>query len=162
MKKTIYLANPYGFSKQQRAVLLPCIISKLEGMGLEVWEPFRRNNKVAFSDPDWPYVVANKNFSDVAEADSFFAVLNGCPPDEGVCVEVGMAIALRKPVFFFRDDIRRCTDNVKYPLNLMLFTGLSRDDWFKHYYSSIEDITDKDKALYKFASSGHEVSLLDV
>ena len=44
MAKTIYLANPYGFSTQQRALLLPPIVAALEELGLEVWEPFARNN----------------------------------------------------------------------------------------------------------------------
>ena len=39
MPKTIYLANPCGFSAQQKAELL-------EALGLEVWEPFERNNRV--------------------------------------------------------------------------------------------------------------------
>jgi len=60
----------------------------------------------------------------VRDADGIFAVVNGCPPDEGVMVELGMAIAWEKAVFLFRDDFRRCTDSEAYPLNLMLFTGL--------------------------------------
>ena len=44
--KTIYLANPYGFSAQQRALLLPQLVDALEALGLEVWEPFERNNQV--------------------------------------------------------------------------------------------------------------------
>ena len=43
--KTVYLANPYGFSAQQRALLLPQIVAALEALGLEVWEPFERNNQ---------------------------------------------------------------------------------------------------------------------
>ena len=42
MTKTIYLANPYGFSEQQRSVLLPQIVAALEELGLEVWEPFAK------------------------------------------------------------------------------------------------------------------------
>ena len=41
MTRTIYLANPYGFSLQQKAALLPPIVDALESLGLEVWEPFR-------------------------------------------------------------------------------------------------------------------------
>ena len=40
------------------------------------------------------------------DADGIFAVVNGCPPDEGVMVELGMAITWEKPVFLFRDDFR--------------------------------------------------------
>ena len=59
-------------------------------------------------------------------ADALFAVVNGCPPNEGVMVELGQAIAWGKPTFLFRDDFRRCADNEVYPvypLNLMLFAG---------------------------------------
>ena len=40
MPKTIYLANPYGFSAQQKTELLPPLVEALEALGLEVWEPF--------------------------------------------------------------------------------------------------------------------------
>ena len=49
--KTIYLANPYGFSEQQRALLLPPIVEALQALGLEPWEPFERNNQVDLSHP---------------------------------------------------------------------------------------------------------------
>ena len=42
---------------------------------------------------------------------SLFAVVNGCPPDEGVMVEFGLATACGKPTFLFRDDLRRCADS---------------------------------------------------
>ena len=41
MKKIVYLANPYGFSAQQKTLLLPQLVAALEDLGLEVWEPFR-------------------------------------------------------------------------------------------------------------------------
>ena len=49
MRRTIYLASPYGFSAQQRTLLLPQIVAALEALGLEVWEPFERNNQVDMS-----------------------------------------------------------------------------------------------------------------
>ena len=126
MKRTIYLANPYGFSAQQRAVLLPQIVAVLEALGLEVWEPFERNNQVDISRP-------------------------GVPPDEGVMVELGMAVALGKPTFLFRDDFRRATDSEEYPLNLMLFTGMPRQGWQSYYYTSIAEIGSPEKALARWA-----------
>ena len=39
-KKTLYLANPYGFSSQQREGPLAALVAALEAMGVEVWEPF--------------------------------------------------------------------------------------------------------------------------
>ena len=86
-------------------------------------------------------------------ADAIFAVVNGVPPDEGVMVELGMAIALRKPTFLFRDDFRRATDSEEYPLNLMLFTGIPEQDWMDYYYASLGEITAPDRALARWASS---------
>ena len=96
MAKTIYLANPYGFSAQQKAALLPPIVAALEELGLEVWEPFARNNQVDFLAAGWAYSVGQGDFRDVRQSDAIFAVVNGVPPDEGVMVELGMAIALGK------------------------------------------------------------------
>ena len=67
-------------------------------------------------------------------------------------VELGMAIALGKPTFLFRDDFRRATDSEEYPLNLMLFTGMPEEGWRDYYYASVEEITDPDKALARWAS----------
>ena len=151
-RKTVYLANPYGFSAQQRALLLPQIVEALEALGLEVWEPFERNNQVDLSEPGWAYGIGQADLRDVRDADAVFAVVNGVPPDEGVMVELGIAIALGKPTFLFRDDFRRATDSEEYPLNLMLFTGMPRQGWRDYYYTSIEEIGAPDKALARWAS----------
>ena len=149
--KTIYLANPYGFSAQQRALLLPQLVDALEALGLEVWEPFERNNQVDLSEAGWAYRVGQADLRDVRDADAIFAVVNGVPPDEGVMVELGMAIALGKPTFLFRDDFRRATDSEEYPLNLMLFTGMPRDEWRDYYYTSIAEIASPDRPLARWA-----------
>ena len=87
---------------------------------------------------------------DVVESDATFAIVNGTPPDEGVMVELGAAIALKKKTFLFRDDFRRCTDSEDYPLNLMLFTGLPEEGWRDYFYSSLEEIGAPDKALARW------------
>ncbi|MXY35870.1 MAG: nucleoside 2-deoxyribosyltransferase [Dehalococcoidia bacterium] len=153
-RKTVYLASPYGFSEQQRTLLLPQLVAALEELGLEVWEPFARNNQIDRNEPDWAWRIGQADFEDVREADAIFAVVNGAPPDEGVMVELGMAIALGKPTFLFRDDFRRVTDSENYPLNLMLFTGLPREGWRDWYYESIEELGDPEKALTRWASEG--------
>jgi len=150
MAKKIYLANPYGFSKQQKQLLLPPIITKLESLGLEVWEPFQRNNQQDFSQPGWAYRIARADLDDVKKCDGIFAIVNGTPPDEGVMVELGIAIALNKAIFLFRDDFRRCTDSEQYPLNLMIFAGLPAVNWEEYYYTDVEDIDIPEKALYKW------------
>ena len=150
-RKTIYLANPYGFSAQQRALLLPQLVEELDDMGLEVWEPFERNNQEDTAQAGWAYRIGQADFRDVRESDAIFAVVNGVPPDEGVMVELGMAIALGKPTFLFRDDFRRVTDSEEYPLNLMLFTGIPEQGWRDYYYTSVAEIASQDKALARWA-----------
>ena len=151
MTKTIYLANPYGFSAQQKALLLPPLAAALEALGLEVWEPFARNNQVDFLEAGWAYRVGQSDFRDVVSSDAIFAVANGAPPDEGVMIELGMAIALKKPTFLFRDDFRRVCDSDQYPLNLMLFTGIPEDGWQDYFYTSVDEITSPEKALARWA-----------
>lgn len=152
MKKTIYLANPYGFSSQQKSELLPPFVKILESLGAEVWEPFSRNNQIDFSKEGWAYQVGQADLNDVINSDATFAIVNGTPPDEGVMVELGAAIALKKKTFLFRDDFRRCTDSEHYPLNLMLFTGLPEHGWEDYYYTSLEEISNPDKALVQWLS----------
>ncbi len=120
-------------------------------LGLEVWEPFARNNQADLLRTGWAYRIGQKDLRDVAESDATFAIVNGVPPDEGVMVELGMAIALKKPTFLFRDDFRRATDSEQYPLNLMLFTGLPEEGWQDYYYTSVQEITAPEKALARWA-----------
>ena len=150
MAKTLYLANPYGFSSQLKSGPLVEIKAQLEALGIEVWEPFERNNQIDISKPGWAYQVGQADMRDVRDSDGTFAIVNGCPPDEGVMVELGMAVAWGKPTFLFRDDFRRCTDSESYPLNLMLFTGLPEDGWQDFWYSSVSEIADPGKALRRW------------
>ena len=150
IRRSLYLANPYGFSEGQRAGPLKDLVRALEALGAEVWEPFARNNQVDRAAPDWAYRIGQADLADVRNADGLFAVVNGCPPDEGVMIELGMAIAWGKPVFLFRDDFRRCTDSGVYPLNLMLFTGLPKRGWEAFWYRSVREVADPGKALARW------------
>ncbi len=148
----IYLANPMGFSAQQKALLLPEIVMKLQSLGLEVVEPFSQNTQIDFSNPKWAYEVGQRCINDVRNCDAIFAVINGTPPDEGVMVELGLAIAMGKEIFLFRDDFRRCTDSDTYPLNLMIFAGLPEENWEESYFTSVDEITSPDKKLYQWSN----------
>ncbi|NKB71808.1 MAG: nucleoside 2-deoxyribosyltransferase [Candidatus Latescibacteria bacterium] len=156
MKKKIYLASPYGFSSQQKEQLLPQFVDVLEKMGAEVWEPFERNNQVDFAQEGWAYQIGQNDVRDVVESDAVFAIVNGTPPDEGVMVELGIAIALGKKTFLFRDDFRHCADTGQYPLNLMTFTGLPEQGWEDYYYTSFAEISAPEKALARWLN-GQEV-----
>ena len=151
--RTIYLASPYGFSAQWKRLLLPEFIEALDALGLEVWEPFARNGQVNLAEPGWAYRVAQRDLQDVRDADALLAIVNGPPPDEGVMVELGAAIALGKPTFLFRDDFRRCTDSEQYPLNLMLFAGLPEQGWNDYVYTDLAELGDPRKAMARWALS---------
>ena len=99
-----------------------------------------------------------KNLNDLKACDCIFAIVNGNPPDEGVMVELGIAIALNKKIFLFRDDFRNCSDSVQYPLNLMLFVGLSKVNWSKSYFESIEDILNPKKNFLNWAKGNKKAS----
>ncbi len=156
MKKTLYLANGYGFSKQQREVLLPQIKDKLTALGIEVWEPFSNNiNYLHYcDDSDIAELkrVGEYDYDQICKADGFFAIVNGCPPDEGVMVELGIAIAKNKPRFLFRDDFRRSTDNNIYPINLMAYVGLG-SSWKDYYYEDLMELEHPNKELIKWLKS---------
>jgi len=152
LRKKLYLANPYGFSKQTNK-LLKEFTKIFDNLNIEVYEPFERTKKLSKSSGNWAFKIADFNFCDLKKSDCIFAIVNGNPPDEGVMIELGIAIALKKKIFLFRDDFRNCSDSNQYPLNLMLFLGLPKDDWQKYFFNSLEDITSQKKHFLKWANS---------
>ena len=150
LKKKLYLANPYGFSKQAKK-LLNEFINIFNDLDIEVYEPFERTKQIIQTESNWAHNIAISNFNDLKKCDCIFAIVNGTPPDEGVMIELGIAIALEKDVFLFRDDFRNCSDSDNYPLNLMLFLGLPKDDWKKYYFESLEDIKSKEKSFVEWS-----------
>ena len=152
MKKKLYLANSYGFSKQTKD-LLPEFIKIFQNLNVEVYEPFERTKHLINNKKNWAYELAKTNYEDLKSCDCIFAIVNGTPPDEGVMVELGIAIGLKKDIFLFRDDFRNCSDSDQYPLNLMLFVGLPKESWAKNYFETLEDITNHKKNFINWASN---------
>ena len=150
MNKKLYLANPYGFSKQTKP-LLKQFIKIFNDLNVEVYEPFERTKHLIQKKGEWAYDLAKSNFNDLKLCDCIFAIVNGTPPDEGVMIELGIAIALKKKIFLFRDDFRNCSDSNQYPLNLMLFLGLPRKEWGKYYFESLQDIKSNKKEFIDWA-----------
>lgn len=128
-------------------------MTALSRLGARVYEPFSESQQLTFAGaPGWAYEVGQNDMNAVRRCDGIFAIVNGAPPDEGVMIELGAAIALEKPTFLFRDDFRRSSDCEDYPLNLMLFTGLPRNSWRDYVYTSFEEIASPHKALAKWLS----------
>ena len=152
MKKKLYLANPYGFSIQTKN-LLPEFIKIFQDLNVEVYEPFERTKDLISNKNNWAYELAKTNLEDLKSCDCIFAIVNGNPPDEGVMVELGIAIALEKEIFLFRDDFRNCSDSDEYPLNLMLFVGPPKERWSRNYFQSLKDINNPKKNFLNWAQS---------
>ena len=152
MRKKLYLANPYGFSKQTKTLLRE-FKEIFNDLNVEVFEPFERSTSLTLQESEWAYDVARSNFNDLKECDCIFAIVNGNPPDEGVMIELGIAIALKKEIFLFRDDFRNCSDSNQYPLNLMLFLGLPRNNWKKYYFESLKEIKSDKKAFLEWSKN---------
>ena len=150
MRKKLYLANPYGFSKHTKNFLHE-FIEIFNDLNIEVFEPFERTKQLTQQQSAWAYDVARSNFHDLKKCDCIFAIVNGNPPDEGVMIELGIAIALKKEIFLFRDDFRNCSDSNQYPLNLMLFLGLPKDNWENYYFESLQDIKSNQKSFVEWA-----------
>ena len=152
MKKKLYLANSLGFSKQTKKLLYE-FIDIFNDLNIDVYEPFERTKHIMQREDNWAYDLAERNFQDLKKCDCIFAVVNGNPPDEGVMIELGIAIALKKEIFLFRDDFRNCSDSDQYPLNLMLFLGLPKDNWEKYYFESLDDIKSNKKKFMDWAKN---------
>ena len=152
MKKKLYLANPYGFSKQIKN-LLNEFIDIFNELNIEVYEPFEKTKHLPKKGGAWSYNLAKSNLNALKNCDGIFAIVNGSPPDEGVMIELGIAIALKMDIFLFRDDFRICADSDQYPLTLMLFLGLPAGNWKKYYFESIEDIISDKKGIIDWAKN---------
>jgi len=122
---TIYLAAPF-FSDAEREFSMK-IVRQLE-RHWAVFLPFRDGVRMA-------ELVANGVSADAASADVWdcdlaairrsaviVAVLDGRVPDEGVCVEIGLAKAIDMPVIGLKTDVRSC---FSWDLNPMITGAVS-------------------------------------
>ena len=149
--KVIYLAQDLAFSERRKTALLLPIVAALESLGLDVGPSCDPSNQADSSQPGWAYQVGQQTFTHITLADAVLAVVNGSTPDEGVMLDLGIAIALGKPTFLLRDDTRPVPRDEAYPLNLKLFIGMPREDWRDYYYTSVEEITAPGKAIAQWA-----------
>lgn len=153
MKPTLYIANALGFNTHAREHTLRGIVAVVRDMGFEVIEPFADNNELSLSEErsvKQELQIARLDVKGVKDADGVLCVISSPIPDEGSMVEVGMAMAWGKPVFYLNDDFRYVPKSGQLPMNLMLFYHTSDDTWWQYYYTSMESMRDPEKALHKW------------
>ncbi|MCR5067834.1 MAG: nucleoside 2-deoxyribosyltransferase [Erysipelotrichaceae bacterium] len=98
--KRIYFAAPL-FSDSERAYNLK-IVAILESYGYEVFLPqrdgFLAPELEGYTEEEKLKVIFEKDRDEVLKADIVFVLLDGRVPDEGACVELGMAYAAVRDV----------------------------------------------------------------
>lgn len=114
----------------------------LENAGYSVFLPQRDGMEAArttgMSEEKKAEAIFGLDTSEIRKADVLVMVLDGRVPDEGACVELGIAYALGKPCYGIRTDVRAAERGLD--INPML-TGC-----FIKIFSA-EDRTDAFKAL---------------
>ena len=64
MKKKLYLANSYGFSKQTKKLLYE-FNNIFNDLNIEVYEPFERTKHIIQKQDNWAHDLAESNFDDL-------------------------------------------------------------------------------------------------
>lgn len=153
MARTLYIANGLGFSASAREFCLRPIVEAVKSMGYSVIEPFTDNNELSLAHArtvEQELEIARLDMEGVRKSDAVLCVASAPIPDEGAMVEVGAALAWGKKVYILNDDFRfSADDRPTLPMNLMLFAGMSADTWKECYFTSIDDLKNPDKALWK-------------
>lgn len=121
MKFDVYFAAPFFCDGEISINNL--LVSALEKHNLRVFYPFRdgflAKDEIAGGIPDLDVMakVWGNDTQAIRDSKVIVAVLDGRSVDEGVCVEVGYAAALEKPIVGFLSDDRKC---FSWGLNPML------------------------------------------
>ena len=126
----VYLANPLGFSSGMKSYLDE-VVAKLEGLGHEVYEPFRAHDfgpaiEAAYADGSneafakLADTIAEANEAGIDSCDAVLGVLDGAQVDDGTAWELGYAVASKKVVYGLRTDFRNVGDFPGVPVNLQV------------------------------------------
>ena len=118
--KRIYFACPM-FAAMEKEYSLK-LVGILERYGYDVFVPFRDGYEAAAfegkSEEELVQMIFEKDVTEVKKADIVFFLLDGRAPDEGACVELGMAYAYGKRCYGFKTDTR--TVEMSLDLNPMI------------------------------------------
>ncbi len=106
--KSVYFAAPL-FSEAERAYNLE-IVTILENYGYDVFLPqrdgFLAPELEGKTEEEKIKMIFEKDRDEVLKADIIFMVLDGRVPDEGACVELGMAYVSGKRCYGIKSDAR--------------------------------------------------------
>ncbi len=104
----VYFAGPL-FCKGEKDFNLS-VANILENAGYKVFLPQRDGYEAAVlsEEPQSKKIkmIFDKDTSEIKECDIFFMVLDGRVPDDGACVELGIAYAMGKKCYGVKTDTR--------------------------------------------------------
>lgn len=126
----IYFAGPL-FCKSEKDFNAQ-LTAILEDAGYDVFLPQRDGFEAAqlqgLSPKEVCDKIFNKDTSEIKDCDIFFMILDGCVPDPGACVELGIAHSLDKRCYGFKTDTRSLELNVDLnPLIEGCFSKIFKD-----------------------------------
>lgn len=118
--KRIYFAAPL-FCQSEKDYNLK-VVKVLEDHGYQVFLPqrdgFLAPDLEGLTEEELTKTIFDKDVSEVLKADIVFVLLDGRVPDEGACVELGIAYANGKRCYGFKTDARAVELNLE--LNPMI------------------------------------------
>ena len=127
MKKMVYIAGPL-FS-QAELDFNEKVDGFLRELGYDTFLPQRDGNKLSDliaggkSKNDAIKTIFDLDIEKIQKSDILLLILEGRVPDEGACVELGIAYALKKECVGLKTDSRSLMENLDNPLILGALEG---------------------------------------
>jgi nucleoside 2-deoxyribosyltransferase len=132
--RTIYLANPLGFSEAGARFIREVLAPQLTPRGLDIVNPFdlvdpdKVNALVGMAaGPEriaawraFNMEIGQGNVAAIDRCDAMLAVLDGVDVDSGTASEIGYAFAKGKRIVGYRGDFRSAAENEGCVVNLQV------------------------------------------
>jgi nucleoside 2-deoxyribosyltransferase len=127
MKKRIYIAGPL-FSQAELDFNLK-VDEFLTELGYDTFLPQRDGHLLAdlivTNEPKYNAIkkIFDLDVEEIIKSDILIFIMDGRVPDEGACVELGIAFSLKKECIGLKTDSRYLMDNLDNPLILGAIRG---------------------------------------
>jgi nucleoside 2-deoxyribosyltransferase len=127
MKKTVYIAGPL-FSKSELDFNLR-LNEFLKNLGFNTFLPQQEGYLLSelidrgFEKDEAIQMIFQKDVEKIKNCDIVVFVMDGRVPDEGACVEIGLAFAYNKECFGLKTDSRSLMANMDNPLIIGALKG---------------------------------------
>lgn len=140
-KKVYFAASLFNEGEREYNLKLTSI---LESYGYEVFLPQRDgyflDDLKGKTEEEITDIIFKKDVEEIKKADILFAVLDGAVPDEGMCVEIGIAHASGKRCYGIRNDLRVAEHG--FDLNIMItgcFDKIFKDTDYEKLITSFKE-----------------------